>query len=114
MVAVASEAAEILSAEGIEVDLIDPRWISPLDTDLIVASVERTGRLVIVHEANVSGGIGAEIAARVAERSLWSLEAPIQRLGIPDSRIPAAPHLQQTLLPNPQTVAEAVRRTRQD
>jgi pyruvate/2-oxoglutarate/acetoin dehydrogenase E1 component len=109
MVAVAVEAATTLAGEGIEVDVIDPRWISPLDTDLIVSSVERTGRLVIVHEANVTGGIGAEIAARVSERTLWSLEAPIVRLGISDSRIPAAPHLQRALLPSAENVVEAIK-----
>jgi len=113
MVAVASEAAETLAAEGIEVELIDPRWIAPLDIGLIAESVQRTGRLVIVHEATVTGGIGAEIAARVASESFWALEAPIERLGIPDVRIPAAPHLQQLLLPSAETVVAAVRRTRE-
>jgi acetoin:2,6-dichlorophenolindophenol oxidoreductase subunit beta len=113
MVAVADAAAEILAEEEIEVELIDPRWVAPLDIELIAASVERTGRLVIVHEANVTGGIGAEIAAGVARHCFWSLEAPIERLGLPDVRVPAAPHLQQMLLPTPEAVVAAVHRTRE-
>jgi pyruvate dehydrogenase E1 component beta subunit len=111
MVQVAQEAAETLAGEGIEVDLIDPRWIAPFDTAMVLASVEKTGRLVIAHQANVSGGFGAEIAARVAKDGFWFLEAPIERVGVPDSRIPAAPLLQQALLPGAEDIAAAVRRT---
>jgi pyruvate dehydrogenase E1 component beta subunit len=111
MVQVAQEAAETLAGEGIEVDLIDPRWIAPFDTAMVLASVEKTGRLVIAHQANVSGGFGAEIAARVAKDGFWFLEAPIERVGVPDSRIPAAPVLQQALLPGAEDIAAAVRRT---
>jgi pyruvate/2-oxoglutarate/acetoin dehydrogenase E1 component len=111
MVQVAQTAAESLAAEGIEVDLIDPRWIAPFDTATVLASVEKTGRLVIAHQANVSGGFGAEVAARVAKDGFWFLEAPIERVGVPDSRIPAAPVLQQALLPGAEDIAAAVRRT---
>jgi pyruvate/2-oxoglutarate/acetoin dehydrogenase E1 component len=114
MVSVATAAAETLASQGIQVDLIDPRWLAPLDMDMIVDSVKRSGRLIIVHEANVTGGIGAEIAAGVASAGFWSLEAPIERLGLPDVRIPAAPHLQQALLPTPDAIVSAVLRTREN
>jgi acetoin:2,6-dichlorophenolindophenol oxidoreductase subunit beta len=113
MVEVALEGATSLEQSGISVEVIDPRWVSPLDTDLIAESVERTGRLIIVHEANVSGGIGAEIAARISHQALWSLEAPIERLGLPDIRVPAAPHLQAELVPTADAVVAAVKRALQ-
>ena len=111
MVHVALEAAAMLAEEGIETDVIDPRWIAPFDTDALLASLERTGRLTVVHQANVTGGFGAEIAARAAKDGFWFLEAPIERVGVPDSRIPAAPVLQQALLPGAEDIAAAVRRT---
>jgi pyruvate dehydrogenase E1 component beta subunit len=110
MVHVAMEAAATLAAEGIETDVIDPRWIAPFDTESVVASVSKTGRLVIAHQANVTGGFGAEVAARIARDAFWSLDAPIERVGVPDTRIPAAPILQQALIPGADAVAAAVRR----
>lgn len=111
MVHVGLEAADQLGREGIEVEVIDPRWIAPFDTATVVASVGRTGRLVIAHQANVTGGFGAEIAARVGREAFWSLDAPIERVGVPDTRIPAAPVLQEALLPGADDIAAAVRRT---
>jgi pyruvate dehydrogenase E1 component beta subunit len=110
MVQAALDAAGVLAGEGIEAEVIDPRWIAPFDTATVVASVERTGRLVVAHQANVTGGFGAEIAARVAREAFWSLDAPIERVGVPDSRIPAAPGLQQALLPGADDIAAAARR----
>jgi acetoin:2,6-dichlorophenolindophenol oxidoreductase subunit beta len=111
MVHVAADAADQLAAEGIEVELIDPRWIAPLDTATILESVRKTGRIVIAHQANVTGGFGAEIAARVAGEGFWSLDAPIERVGVPDSRIPAAPVLQAALVPGVPDIIAAVHRT---
>jgi acetoin:2,6-dichlorophenolindophenol oxidoreductase subunit beta len=110
MVQPALDAADQLAAEGIEADVIDPRWIAPLDTATILASVARTGRLVIAHQANVTGGIGAEIAARVAGEGVWHLDAPIERVGLPDMRMPAAPVLQAALLPGTADIVAAARR----
>jgi pyruvate/2-oxoglutarate/acetoin dehydrogenase E1 component len=111
MLGAASEAASMLEGEGISVELIDARWLAPFDTATVTASVEKTGRLVIAHEANVSGGFGAEVAARIASEALWSLEAPIVRVGVPDSRIPAAPVLQSALVPGVEQIAAALRET---
>jgi pyruvate dehydrogenase E1 component beta subunit len=111
MVHVAREAAETLASEGVEVEVIDPRWIAPFDTATVIASVAKTGRLVVAHQANVTGGFGAEIAARVVQEGFWHLDAPIERVGVPDTRIPAAPLLQAALLPAAADIAAAVRRT---
>lgn len=106
----ALEAADALAQEGIEAEVIDPRWLAPFDTEAVVRSLEKTGRLVVAHQANVTGGFGAEVAARIARDAFWHLDAPIERVGVPDSRIPAAPVLQAALLPGAADIAAAVRR----
>jgi pyruvate/2-oxoglutarate/acetoin dehydrogenase E1 component len=110
MVQVALAAATTLAAEGIEAEVIDPRWLAPFDTATVLASVSRTGRLVVAHQANVTGGFGAEVAARIANEAFWSLEAPIERIGLPDIRMPAAPTLQAALLPTAMDIVAAGRR----
>lgn len=110
MVQVALDASTTLAAEGIEAEVIDPRWLAPFDTATVLASVSRTGRLVVAHQANVTGGFGAEVAARIAQDAFWSLEAPIERVGLPDTRMPAAPNLQAALLPTATDIVEAARR----
>jgi 2-oxoisovalerate dehydrogenase E1 component len=84
------EAAEALAGEGYSVEVIDLRTISPLDRDCVLGSVAKTGRLLIVHEDNVSFGVGAEVAAIVAEEAFYDLDAPIRRLAMPD--VPAMPY----------------------
>ena len=81
MVKTCLEAATAAAEDGIEIEVIDLRTISPLDVDTLCASVERTGRLVVVHEASVFLGVGSEIAARVTERCFYSLESPVIRVG---------------------------------
>ena len=110
MVAEAAAAADALAEDGVGVDLLDLRWLSPLDFEAVARSVERTGRVVIVHEANRTGGFGAEIAARIASDVFWNLDAPIERVALPDVRLPAAPVLQRSLLPDAESIAAAVRR----
>lgn len=111
MVPKARRAAEALAAEGIEAEVIDPRWVRPLDLDTLAESVSRTSRLVVVHEANVTGGIGAEVAAAVQERAFWDMDAPIRRVGAPDVRFPAAPSLQAAVVPSVDSIAAAVAET---
>ncbi len=84
----ALEAAKILEEEGISVEVIDPRTLSPLDIDTILSSVEKTGKLLITHVAVKQCGIGAEIAAEVAEKGFFSLDAPIKRLGAAFTPVP--------------------------
>ena len=81
MVATALEAARIGEQEGTSIEVVDLRSLSPLDSETLEASVRKTGRLVVAHEASVFGGLGAEIAARVSERCFYHLESPVRRVG---------------------------------
>jgi len=108
LVGEALEAAERLSAEGIEAEVLDVATLKPLDTDTLLESVERTGRLLIAHEAALTGGFGAEVAARVAEQGLFSLEAPIKRVAGFDTVMPLA-RLERHYLPNNSRIVRAAR-----
>jgi pyruvate/2-oxoglutarate/acetoin dehydrogenase E1 component len=108
MVTESIRAAEAAAAEGHSVEVIDLRWLSPLDFSTVAESVHRTGRLVIAHEANVTGGFGAEIAARAARECFWDLDAPIERIGTPDIPIPAAPSLQVAAIPGATAILGAI------
>lgn len=101
-------AAAELAAEQIGVDVLETVWLNPFDTPAVLDSVGRTGRLLVVHEANVTGGFGAEVVARVAESGV-ALRTPPRRLGLPDLRVPAAPGLSAAVLPSAASVAAAVR-----
>ena len=105
----ATAAAEVVAADGLDVEVIDMRWLCPLDFDRVAASIARTSRLVIAHEANLTGGFGAEIAARAAKECFWDLDAPVTRVALPDTRMPAAPTLQRTLFPSVDRIADALR-----
>ena len=102
-------AAQTLEAEGISAEVIDVATVSPLDFETILASVEKTGRLVIVHEAPRNCGIGAEIAARVAERGLLFLQAPVERVTAPDVVVPLL-RLEKAYMPDESQIVEAARR----
>jgi pyruvate/2-oxoglutarate/acetoin dehydrogenase E1 component len=104
----ALEAAGELVTQGIECEVIDPLTLLPLDTDTIFESVARTGRLVIVHEDTITGGWGAEVAARVADTCIGYLEAPIKRVATPDVPAPAAPALENAILPQVAGIMAAV------
>ncbi len=109
----ARAATELLEREGVSVDLIDVRTLVPLDTDTIVRSVTRTGRAVIVHEAPRTGGFGGEIAAILAERALFSLLAPIQRVTGWDTVFPLK-RGEPVYLPSVERIVAAVRTTLED
>lgn len=110
MVGFALRAADRLMEEGISLEVIDPRSIAPLDIDTIVESVQKTNRLVVAHEACLTGGVGAEIASRVAHDAFYYLDAPIERVGAKDTPIPFAPVLEEYVLPDDSDLVEAVRR----
>jgi len=110
LVGEAEAAGDTLGERGVYADLIDLRWLSPLDIGSVLESVRRTGRLLIAHEANVTGGFGAEIAARVASKAFWDLDAPIERVAAPDIRVPASPALNAALLPSAETILSAAER----
>jgi pyruvate dehydrogenase E1 component beta subunit len=109
----ALEAAERLAAEdGIEAEVIDPRTLVPLDVATIVGSVERTGGLVVAHEAVRHGGFGAEVAALVQEAAFDHLDAPVARVGAPFAPIPFSGPLEDAYLPGADEIAAAVRSLR--
>ncbi len=103
-------AAERLAAEdGIEAEVIDPRTLVPLDLETIVASVQRTSRLVVAHEAVTSGGVGAEIAALVQDAAFDHLDAPVARVGAPFTPVPFSAPLEDAYLPGADEIVAAVR-----
>ena len=102
-------AADQLASEGIECEVIDPLTLNPLDEQAIFGSVQKTGRLVIVHEDTLTGGWGAEVAARVADDCLAYLEAPIKRIATRDVPAPAAPVLEQAIVPQVETIVATVK-----
>ncbi len=109
-VQVALEAAEELTADGISADVIDPRSLSPLDIETIVASVKKTSRLVTVHEAVEQSGIGAEIAARVQQEAFYYLDSPVLRVAAPLAPVPASPALEKAFLPGKDQIVQAIRK----
>lgn len=104
-----TEAAAQMQAEGVRVEVVDVRTISPLDVATIITSVEKTGRAVVVHEAPRTCGLGAEIVAQINERALLSLQAPVERVTGFDTVFPL-PKLEQYYLPTTARVVEAIRR----
>jgi pyruvate/2-oxoglutarate/acetoin dehydrogenase E1 component len=111
MVGEALAAAEDLAADGIEAEVIDPRTLVPLDLEAILASVMRTNRLVVAHEAVRHGGVGAEIAAAVGAAAFDDLDAPIERVGAPFAPVPFSPPLEDAWLPGREEIAAAARAT---
>ncbi len=108
-VGVALRAAATLAADGIDAEVIDLRTLVPMDSDQVVASVRKTGRLVCIEEGTRSGGIGAEIAARVAEYAYEYLDAPIRRIAATDTPIPFSPALEPLALPSEDDIVRTVR-----
>ena len=109
MVHKALNAAETLEKQGIEAEVVDPRTLTPLDKASIIASVKRTGRLVIVSEDCKTAGVSAEITAIVAEQAIDYLDAPIKRVTATDTPIPFSPPLEQYVIPNEQSIIKAVK-----
>lgn len=105
------DAASELESEGIDVEVIDLRTLQPLDFDTIYESIRKTSRVVIVHEANLTAGIGAEIAARVAENGFQWLDAPIRRETSFDSPTPFSPDLEEAFLPSVQSIKQTILET---
>ena len=110
MVQVAESAADILAAEGIHAEVIDPRTIVPLDMETINASVRKTSRCIVIDEGHQSFGITSEIAARIMEQSFYHLDAPVMRMGAMDVPIPFSPALEDITVPTPQGVAAVARK----
>jgi 2-oxoisovalerate dehydrogenase E1 component beta subunit len=109
MVWVALEAAEALEAEGIDAEIVDLRTLQPLDDETVFASLARTNKVLILHEDTRTGGIGAEIAARISEKCFENLDGPIVRVTAPDTPVPYSPPLEAFFLPDAEKVARAAR-----
>lgn len=109
MVLRAIEAAAELAREGVSVEVIDPRTIVPLDIETIVASVEKTGRLIVAHEGYTRCGVGAEIAAQVMERALYHLEKPVKRVCGRNVPVPFAPVMENYVIPGAADIVSAVK-----
>jgi pyruvate dehydrogenase E1 component beta subunit len=109
MVHKALTAAEQLDKEGVSAEVLDPRTLAPLDKTGIMKSVRKTGRLVIASEDCKTAGVSAEIAAIVAEEALDYLDAPIKRVAEPDTPIPFSPSMEQFIIPNENSIVQAVR-----
>lgn len=103
----ALEAADRLASQGIDLEVIDPRTLVPLDIDTIVVSVEKTHRLMVVHEASRTAGFGAEIAAQVQERAFFALDAPVWRACGSDTPLPQDPTLEQAAIPSVDEIVTA-------
>ena len=102
-------AAEALAKDGIDAEVIDPRTLVPLDKELILESVRKTGRLVIVEEDTLTGGWAGDLAAIVADEAFWYLDAPVKRVSAPDIPPPFAPVMEQFFVPSVERVVEAAR-----
>ncbi len=110
MVQVCQKAAEILAAEGISAEVIDPRTIVPLDEETILKSVRKTSRAIVVDEGHQSYGVTAEIASRISEKAFYHLDGPVIRMGAMDVPVPFSPALEDITVPAPEGVAENARR----
>src|SRR5712692_1178851 len=110
MVLVALRAAELLAAEGIEAEVIDPRTTVPLDRDTLLRSARKTGRAIVVDEGYQSYGVTAEIAAVIAEGAFYDLDAPVKRMGALDVPVPFSPALEDLTVPTAERVAEVARK----
>jgi 2-oxoisovalerate dehydrogenase E1 component beta subunit len=105
-VLLAEQAADAL---GADIEIIDLRTIVPLDTETILASARKTGKVLVAHEATRGAGVGAEVAALITEEAFEDLDAPVRRLTAPDVPIPFSPPLEQAVLPQPDDMEEACR-----
>jgi len=109
MLGVALKAAEQLAPEGIEAEIVDLRTLAPLDKEIILSSVRKTGRLVVLHEATRTGGFAGEVCAVVMEEAFSSLKAPFRRVTGPDIPVPASPPLERFYIPDEKQLIAAVR-----
>jgi 2-oxoisovalerate dehydrogenase E1 component beta subunit len=105
------EAAETMASEGVDVEVLDLRTLTPLDTDTVLNSVKKTGKLAIVHEDNITGGVGAEIAAIVADQAFEYLDGPIVRVCGPDvPTMPFAQTLEDAYMPTADKISDGLRK----
>jgi 2-oxoisovalerate dehydrogenase E1 component beta subunit len=109
MVHAACDAAGELEKEGISIEVVDLRTLVPLDEETILASVRKTSKVIVLHEATLTGGFGGEIAARITERAFEYLDGPVLRMAAPDTPVPFSPPLEEAFLPNAAGIVEKAR-----
>jgi 2-oxoisovalerate dehydrogenase E1 component beta subunit len=109
MVYTADEAAQQLADDGVSVEIVDLRSILPWDKKAVLASAEKTSKVMVLHEDTRTGGFGAEIAATIAEEAFESLDAPIKRLAAPDAPVPFSPPLEKAFIPQVDDVVAGLR-----
>ena len=110
MVHVAAEAAAVLEREdGVSMEIVDLRTLLPMDEETVLASVRKTSKAIVLHEATLTGGIGGEISARITEKAFEALDGPVLRIAAPDTPVPYSPPLEQAFLPNTAKLLERAR-----
>ena len=105
----ADEAAQQLEGDGISVEIVDLRTLVPWDKKAVLASVEKTSKVLVLHEDTHTGGFGGEIAATIVEESFENLDAPVKRLTAPDTPVPFSPPLEKAFIPQVDDVAKGLR-----
>src|SRR5206468_6913441 len=103
------EAADKLASEGISIEIVDLRTLAPLDNETILASVRKTSKAIVLHEATLTGGIGGEIVARITENAFEYLDGPVLRIAAPDCPSPFSAPLEEAYLPNASGIVEKAR-----
>jgi 2-oxoisovalerate dehydrogenase E1 component beta subunit len=109
MVHVALEAAAALAADEVSVEVLDLRTLLPLDEEAVLATVRKTSKVILLHEATMTGGLGGELAARITEKAFEDLDGPIVRITAPDTPVPYSPPLEEAFLPDAAKVIEKAR-----
>ncbi|MBL8174769.1 MAG: alpha-ketoacid dehydrogenase subunit beta [Bryobacterales bacterium] len=109
MVHTAAEAAEIVAKDGISVEVVDLRTLTPFDEETVLESVKKTSKAIVLHEATLTGGFGGEIAARITEKAFEYLDGPVVRIAAPDTPVPFSQTLEDAYLPSVEQVVEKVR-----
>jgi len=109
MVHAANDAADELSKEGVSMEIVDLRTLLPIDEETVLASVRKTSKAIVLHEATLTGGVGGEISARISEKAFEYLDGPVVRLAAPDTPVPYSPTLEEAFLPNSAKLLEKAR-----
>jgi 2-oxoisovalerate dehydrogenase E1 component beta subunit len=109
MVYTADEAAQKLQEDGVSVEILDLRTLTPWDKDAVLSSVEKTSKALVLHEDTLTGGFGAEIAATISEEAFESLDAPVRRIAAPDTPVPFSPPLEKAFIPQIQDVVAGLK-----
>jgi len=109
MVYTADDATQQLEGDGVSVEVLDLRYVAPWDKEAVLRSVEKTSKVVVLHEDTHTGGFGAEIAATIAEEAFEQLDAPVKRITAPDTPVPFSPPLEKAFIPQVDDVVAGLR-----